>query len=61
MGGSRVISSMRGFDIFIRDCGLREIVLSNAQFSCSRFEGRLVAINVDMFLFTNDREDDFIN
>lgn len=52
--GSRITTSMKGFNVFIRDCGLRDIALSNAQLTWFGYEGKLVATCINKFLFTND-------
>ena len=59
LGGSRITASMRSFDGFIRDCELKDIPLSNAQFTWSVNRGRVMSSRIDRFLVTSLWEDQF--
>lgn len=61
LGVSRINASMRGFDKFIRDCGLKDLPLSNAQFIWSVNRGRVVSSRIDRFFITPKWEDLFPN
>ena len=60
-GGGRLTSSMRGFNAFIRNCGLKDPPLSNANFTWSVNRGHSVSSQIDRFLFLNAWEDVFLN
>ena len=61
LGGGRVTSSMRGFDAFIQDCGLKDPPLSNAKFTWSVNRSHTVSSHLNRFLFTNEWEDVFLD
>ena len=54
LGGSRLTSSMRDFDSFIRECELLDPPLRNASFTWSNLQDSLVCKRLDHFLYSNE-------
>ena len=56
LGGSRVTSSMRDFDGFIRERELHDPPLRNASFTWSNMQESPVCKRLDRFLYSNEWE-----
>ena len=56
LGGSRVTSSMRDFDGFIRESELHDPPLRNASFTWSNMQESPVCKRLDQFLYSNEWE-----
>ena len=56
LGGSRVTSSMRDFDGFIRESELHDSPLRNASFTWSNMQESPVCKRLDRFLYSNEWE-----
>lgn len=52
---------MRSFDGFIRDCGLTDFPLSNALFTWSVNQGRVISSHIDRFFITPEWEVYFLD
>lgn len=50
--GSSSNVGIRGFDTFIRECGLKYLPLSNAQYTWSIFKGRIISSRLNRFFIT---------
>ena len=54
LGGSRLTSSMKDFDCFIRECELLDRLLRNASFTWSNMQESPVCKRLDRLLYSNE-------
>ena len=57
--GGRTTQSMKDFDSFIRETELKDIKMSNGQFTWSSLRENVVCTRIDRFLFSKEWKENF--